>query len=162
MFNSLHQYIINGDYGNVYSPLTWNMQTLTVFIPGVSLMIQKIKISDISRILKDRYKEPICSIPEMLKDHSYRKLENICEWHVLGSVTQIIYLFVLSLFNPLFFIPCTCSFYNLYRALDENIHRIFPLNNEVYVKIADHSIQLDYDNLIYLEGEEELPWNWGR
>ena len=102
-FSEVKQKLANIDY-------SWTKpKTYVVFVPGLSLIIQKIQFAKVlPLIVLDSMKD---SEKARAADFKSRKFATICKWHLLGSITQsiaciiVVNVFALPLFSLLGLIP---------------------------------------------------------
>jgi hypothetical protein len=79
-FESIKQNLANIDYA-------WNkLETYVVFIPGLSLVVQKIQLAAVLPWINGEVINPQNADQANLKS---RKFLNICKWHLRGSMVQI-------------------------------------------------------------------------
>jgi hypothetical protein len=77
-FSDIRQSLENIDYAWAKS------QTYLVFVPGLSLIIQKIQLANTLPLINNVTQQNMTQADEKL-----RKFANICKWHLRGSMTQI-------------------------------------------------------------------------
>ncbi len=109
---------------NVELEYGWNKpQTFIVLIPVISLVFLKIQIYHLKDKLKLDYPNYRArnQFYNLWESREYKKIEDICKWHKLGSHIQSIALCALSCFNPLFLLPMVFSICELsYTLVLEN------------------------------------------
>lgn len=90
-------------------------QTYFVFIPGLSLLVQKIQLASVLPLIND----VITPENAVQLNAESRKFANICKWHLRGSMTQLLIAAIASKvllaapFFSLFFLSLT-----IYEMLD--------------------------------------------
>lgn len=78
-FSTIRQGLENIDYA-------WTEpKTYLVFVPGLSLLIQKIQLANTLPLIQSVTQENVIQA-----DLESRKFANICKWHLRGSMIQII------------------------------------------------------------------------
>lgn len=127
MIDSVKQNIIQLDYG-------WNAQSLVVFIPGISLLVQKIKSAHIYANLKETYTSGK-QLTLLLASKEYAQLDKMHKWHSLGSLVQTIVFVTLGIMcNPLFFVPSVFSLYEMHISSKGLTHK-FVLHEDNKLEI---------------------------
>lgn len=108
VFSSVTQSLRNIDYD-------WTKpQTYFVFIPGLSLLVQKIQLASALPLSND----PITPENAVRLDAESRKFANICKWHLRGSMTQLAIAAIVA--KTLLTVPFSLFFVSLtaYEMLD--------------------------------------------
>lgn len=107
MLDNITQKLIGLEYG-------WNrVGTLVVFIPGVSLITHKLKTADLRRTIENGWYDPASRI----NFDDARFLDNVHEWHILGSLVQTVSSIALGiLVNPVFLVPSFVAMYEVVSA----------------------------------------------
>jgi hypothetical protein len=121
-FQTIKESIFNINYG------FGEPKSLIIFVPIVSLIVQKIQISDLIDTLKNTYKTPYQFV-DLKKSFDYGKLKTIYKWHALGSLIQTISLLFLLTFNPLFLIPAAFSIHEFYRSFNGIVHEVIHMED---------------------------------
>lgn len=111
-FNSIRQKIADIDYG-------FNLQTLIVLVPGLSLLAQKIKVQSILRFAEQN--NPV----NFIGSRESAQIDHVYKWHAIGSAIQIAVFGLLTKVYPLpsdprvslFAIPCLLALYQFQNAL---------------------------------------------
>lgn len=92
MININRQQAIAMNYG-------YNIETLTVLIPGFATAIQRIQIDHILRVIENTYIHAPNPVLAALNSREYAQITDIYKWHAIGSLIQSIAL-------ALLIIPC--------------------------------------------------------
>ena len=137
-FASIKQKINTIDY-------SWNQpSTYAVFVPGLSLLVQKIKFND---LLPLQHQSKILGSKDIndkkLGDIESRKFINICKWHLRGSMFQVVAsLALLNMYrkNNYLLVPAILATYEMMDTL------LKGLNNRVTVCEFKPNGAIKYDS----------------
>lgn len=90
------------------------LHTYAVFIPGLSLLIQKIQLANLLPFEPPSLKDVSLENVAMLSTKQNRFIA-ICRWHYIGSITQCISCIIAVQFfvHPLFSLIAACACYEL-------------------------------------------------
>lgn len=123
--NAIRQNIISMEYGFT------KPKSLVVLIPVVSLIFQKIQVSEhmltLNTASNTSYEYWAVDNPQHLK------LDSIYKWHGIGSLIQTIILVSLLTFHPLFLIPTVFSIYEMYTCSKGITHTLHMNQNALNV-----------------------------
>lgn len=115
MINQIYEKICDLDYG------VNKIESLVVFIPGISLIIFKVKTAGFLNVLKDYNEINSDAHGRHMKrtltgrDWEYKRTVDV--WHQLGSLIQTITFVALAIIiKPIFIIAAGLSIYEIYCA----------------------------------------------
>ena len=129
MFERIREGMAKIEYG-------YNLQSLIVFVPGLSLIALKVQRS---YLLNESQKTKYATHQQAIavSDSRSEKLETAACYHIAGTSIQAITLLALTtLLHPLFLVPCLCSLYEMLSS----IYQLSSTNMKIQLGQEGYSI----------------------